>query len=169
MRFIVPSTGGGIPSTPTIGTAVADNAGATVVFTPSTYIGKGTITYTATSNPSGITATAGVSPIIVTGLSNGTSYTFTVSGTTNYGVQSDASAASNSVTPTAPAPPPPPPTPEPPPPGPPPPAVCVPGAECLDDACSACGDPCCVAGAPQCSCKAYLFANCSRTCYSECC
>jgi hypothetical protein len=117
MRF-VPAAGGMKPTTPTIGTAVADNAGATVVFTPSTYIGKGTITYTATSSPSSITATAGVSPIIVTGLSNGTPYTFTVSGTTNYGVQSDASAASNSVTPTAPAPPPPPPPPPTPPPTP---------------------------------------------------
>ena len=82
MRF-VPAAGGMKPTTPTIGTAVGDNAGATVVFTPSTYIGKGTILYTATSNPSNITATAGVSPIIVTGLSNGTAYTFTVRGTTN--------------------------------------------------------------------------------------
>ena len=168
MRFIVPSTGGGIPSVPTIGTATAENAGATVVFTPSTYIGKGTITYTATSNPSGITATAGVSPIIVTGLSNGTPYTFTVSGTTNYGVQSDASAASNSVTPTAPAPPPPPPPPPPPtpPPGPP---SCTPGPECLNDACSACGEPCCVGGFSQCPCSAYLNANCSRSCFDTCC
>ena len=168
MRFIVSSTGGGKPSTPTIGTAVADNAGATVVFTPSTYIGKGTITYTATSSPSSITATAGSSPIIVTGLSNGTAYTFTVRGTTNYGVQSDASAASNSVTPTAPAPPPPPPPPPPPtpPPGPP---SCTPGPECLNDACSACSAPCCVGGTPQCSCQAYLNANCSRSCFNACC
>jgi hypothetical protein len=73
-----------------------------VPFTASSYVGKGTITYTATSSPSGITGTSASSPITVSGLSNGTAYTFTVVGATNYGVSSGASGASNSVTPAIP-------------------------------------------------------------------
>jgi len=99
------STGGGAkPSTPVIGTASDGGTGTTVsvAFTPSTYIGKGTITYTVTSSPGNITATGSSSPITVTGLTTGQAYTFTVTGTTNYGVSSDSSAASNSVTPAVP-------------------------------------------------------------------
>ena len=94
------SSGGSRPSAPVIGSATDGGTGTTasVAFTPSTYIGKGTITYTATSNPGGLTAT-GSSPITVTGLTTGTAYTFTVQGTTNYGITSEVSSASNSVTP----------------------------------------------------------------------
>jgi hypothetical protein len=99
MTRIISIVGGLQPSTPTIGTATAGDTTASVAFTPSTYIGKGTITYTATSSPSGLTGTGSSSPITVSGLTNGTAYTFTVTGTTNYGVTSLASAASNSVTP----------------------------------------------------------------------
>ena len=88
------------PTTPTIGSATAGNASASVAFTPSTYIGKGTITYTATSNPGNITGTGSSSPISVSGLTNGTAYTFNVFGTTNYGVISDASSFTSPVTPT---------------------------------------------------------------------
>jgi len=69
-------SGGKKPTTPTIGTATAGNAEATVAFTASTYSGKATVTYRATSNPGGIsspggiTATAASSPITVTGLTN---------------------------------------------------------------------------------------------------
>jgi hypothetical protein len=103
-KLIALGSGGMKPSTPTIGTATDTGTGtsATVAFTPSTYIGKGTITYTATSSPGNITATSATSPITVTGLTTGTAYTFTVRGTTNYGVSSDSSAASNSVTPSSP-------------------------------------------------------------------
>jgi hypothetical protein len=87
------------PTAPTIGTATAGDTTASVAFTASSYIGKGTITYTATSSPGGLTATGASSPLTVTGLTNGTAYTFTVVGNTNYGVASVASAASNSVTP----------------------------------------------------------------------
>lgn len=99
MTKIISLTGGMQPTAPTIGTATAGDTTASVAFTASSYIGKGTITYTATSSPGGFTATGSSSPLTVTGLTNGTAYTFTVTGTTNYGVSSDASAASNSITP----------------------------------------------------------------------
>ena len=92
---VISGSGGGSPGAPTIGTATAGNALATVVFTPPSYTGKGgTVTYTATSSPSGITGSSLTSPITVGGLSNGTSYTFTVVASTSYGVTSAASAAS---------------------------------------------------------------------------
>jgi hypothetical protein len=98
------AAGSPAPSAPTIGTATDGGTGTSVsvAFTASSYIGKGTITYTATSSPSGITATGSSSPITVSGLTTGTAYTFTVVGNTNYGVASAASASSNSVTPVAP-------------------------------------------------------------------
>ncbi len=58
------------------------------------------------------------------------------------------------------------PPPPPPPPGPP---TCTPTLECLNDACSACGAPCCVGGVTQCACQAQLNADCSRTCFNACC
>lgn len=104
MLFGNQASAGMKPTTPTIGTATDGGTGTTVsvAFTPSTYIGKGTITYTATSSPGSLTGTGSGSPITVSGLTTGTAYTFTVRGTTNYGVASDSSAASNSVTPASP-------------------------------------------------------------------
>lgn len=107
MRPIVGNTSseGKKPTTPTIGTATAGNASATVPFTESTYRGKtNSGTYRATSSPGSLSGTcaAPCSSISVTGLTNGTAYTFTVSLETPYGVNSDASSASNSVTPVAP-------------------------------------------------------------------
>ena len=101
------SSEGKKPTTPTIGTASAGNAQATVPFTASTYQGKtNSGTYRATSTPGSVTGTctAPCSSITVTGLSNGTAYTFTVQLETPYGVNSDLSASSNSVTPVAPPP-----------------------------------------------------------------
>ncbi len=99
------SSSGSRPSAPVIGSATDGGTGTTasIVFTPSTYIGKGTIAYTATSSPGSITATSSSSPITVTGLTTGTAYTFTVQGTTNYGTASAVSSASNSVTPANPS------------------------------------------------------------------
>jgi hypothetical protein len=85
------------PGAPTIGTATATGSTtATVAFTAPTDLGAGSITYTATSTPGSITGT-GTSPITVSGLSGGTSYTFTVTAATPGGT-SPASAASNSIT-----------------------------------------------------------------------
>ncbi|MBF0485087.1 MAG: fibronectin type III domain-containing protein, partial [Candidatus Omnitrophica bacterium] len=90
---------GTAPGAPTIGTATAGNAQASVTFTPPASNGGSPITgYTVTSNPGGITATGTASPIVVTTLTNGTAYTFTVTATNAVGT-SVPSAASNSVTP----------------------------------------------------------------------
>ena len=90
------------PDAPTIGTATLDNAQSTVSFTaPSSDGGLAITSYTATSTPGGITGTlsqAGSGSITVTGLTNYTTYTFTVTATNAIGT-SVASAASNSVTP----------------------------------------------------------------------
>jgi hypothetical protein len=95
-----------IPGVPTIGTATASNGSATVTFTAPASNGGATITsYTATSNPGNITGTltqAGSGTIVVSSLTNGTPYTFTVTATNVVGTSS-ASAASNSVTPIAPS------------------------------------------------------------------
>jgi len=88
-----------IPGAPTIGTATAGNAQATVNFTPPVSDGGGLITgYTVTSNPDGKTATGSGSPITIAGLTNGTAYTFMVTATNAVG-SSPPSSASNSVTP----------------------------------------------------------------------
>ncbi|VEF24166.1 Putative Ig domain [Shewanella baltica] len=91
-----------VPSAPTIGTATAGNAQASVNFTASASNGGAAVTsYTVTSNPSGFTGTGVGSPISVIGLTNGVAYTFTVTATNSTGTGA-ASAASNSVTPASP-------------------------------------------------------------------
>jgi hypothetical protein len=89
-----------VPDAPTIGTATAGEASASVTFTAAATGGTPT-SYTATSNPGSITGTASSSPITISGLTPSTSYTFTVTATNSTGTSS-ASSASNSVTPTAP-------------------------------------------------------------------
>ena len=87
------------PGAPTIGTATFGNAQASVAFTaPASNGGSAVTSYTVTSSPDGFTASGASSPLVVTGLTNGTAYTFTVSATNSIGTGA-ASSASNSVTP----------------------------------------------------------------------
>lgn len=87
------------PGAPTVGTATRGNASASVAFTAPASNGGSMITgYTVTSSPGGLTGTGSSSPITISGLSNGTAYTFTVTATNAVGTGS-ASSASNSVTP----------------------------------------------------------------------
>jgi len=90
-----------VPGKPTIGTATAGNTQASVAFTAPASNGGSAITgYTVTSSPGGLTATGTASPIVITGLTNGTAYTFTVKATNGIGTGSDSNASSQ-VTPHA--------------------------------------------------------------------
>lgn len=92
-----------VPGPPTIGTAIAGNGQATVTFTPPVSNGGlSIISYIVTSSPGGLTGT-GPRPITVSGLTNGTAYTFTVTATNAIGT-SVASSPSNPVTPVIPTP-----------------------------------------------------------------
>lgn len=93
-----PST---VPGAPTIGTAAAGNAQATVNGTAPASNGGSAITgYRSTATPGGSTVTGASLPITHAGLTNGTAYTFTLAAqnANGYGAES---AASNSVTPSA--------------------------------------------------------------------
>lgn len=90
------------PDAPTIGTATGGDTSASVSFTPPANVGGSAISaYYAVSNPGQITASAASSPVSVTGLTNGTSYTFAVWALNTYG-PGPFSAASGSVSPAAP-------------------------------------------------------------------
>lgn len=87
-----------IPGAPTIGTATAGAAVcASVTFTAPTCVGAGSLTYSVVSTPGCISNTGASSPIVVSGLTGGTSYTFKVYGVTPGGT-GPGSAASNSIT-----------------------------------------------------------------------
>jgi hypothetical protein len=87
------------PDAPTAVEATGGDASASVTFTPPGNVGGSAISaYYAVSNPDQITASAASSPISVTGLTNGTAYTFAVWALNTYG-PGPFSAASGSVTP----------------------------------------------------------------------
>lgn len=92
-----------VPDAPVMGVATAGVGSATVSFTAPTNNGGSSITsYTVTAHPGNIIASGSSSPVTVTGLTSGQSYTFTVKATNAVG-DSVASSASNAVTiPTAP-------------------------------------------------------------------
>ncbi|OKQ00036.1 S-layer homology domain-containing protein [Paenibacillus sp. P46E] len=97
-----PRTVPSVPSVPMDVTAVAGEGQATVSFTIPAGDGGSAITgYEVTASPGNLTATGTTSPITITGLSNGLTYTFTVKAINNVG-SSAASTASNTVTPKAP-------------------------------------------------------------------
>lgn len=84
-----------IPNPPVnvVGTAVSQTS-ANVSFVPADILGN---SFTVTSSPDGITATGTQSPILVTGLRHGITYTFSVSATGAIGT-SNASTASTPIT-----------------------------------------------------------------------
>jgi plastocyanin len=94
--YVVP----GVPAAPFGVSATAGVASATVNWKPPYDGGSAITSYTVTSSPGGITATVGGSQLsaVVSGLTNGTAYTFTVTATNALGT-GPASAPSNAVTP----------------------------------------------------------------------
>ncbi|WP_345866445.1 Ig-like domain-containing protein [Shewanella algae] len=90
-----------VPGAPTSVNAVASDASATVSFSaPASTGGAAISSYTVTSSPGGFTASGTASPLTVSGLSNGTDYSFTVSANNTAGT-GPASSPSNTVTPKA--------------------------------------------------------------------
>jgi hypothetical protein len=89
------------PDAPTVTGVSAGNHAATASFAPPTYNGGDPIVhYTVSSSPGGFTKQGTASPLTVTGLTNGTAYTFTVVATNGVGT-STPSGASGPVTPSA--------------------------------------------------------------------
>jgi hypothetical protein len=88
-----------IPTAPTIGTATAGDASASVTFTiPTSDGGSPITTYTVISNLNNLTATGSSSPIVISNLINGTAYTFSVIATNAVG-PSTPSGPSNAIIP----------------------------------------------------------------------
>ena len=95
----VPCVSATVPGAPTTVIATWGNASASVAFEgPSNNGGRAITGYTVTSNPATSAVTGTTSPINVTGLTNGTAYTFTVIATNELG-NSVASSVSTAVIP----------------------------------------------------------------------
>ncbi|HEY3924872.1 MAG TPA: fibronectin type III domain-containing protein [Acidothermaceae bacterium] len=95
---VTPATAPGAPSAVS---AVAGDGQATVSWTAPSNGGSAITGYTVTTSPGGATTPASGTSVLVTGLTDGTPYTFTVSATNGVGT-SPASASSTPVTPAAP-------------------------------------------------------------------
>jgi len=105
----LPGSAGPAPGTPTapLGVSAAGGDGSAVVswVAPVSDGANPIAGYSVTSSPGGLTAmaTAGATSAVVSGLTNGTSYSFTVTASNAFG-PGTTSLPSNSVTPTAPPP-----------------------------------------------------------------
>ena len=91
-----------VPDAPTITSSVAGNGQVTVYFTPGLARGNPISQFTVTSSSTelvAMTATSTESPIVVTGLTNGVEYTFTVTATNVMGTGA-ASVVSSIIIPT---------------------------------------------------------------------
>src|SRR5260370_13685203 len=96
---VTPSGTNTAPSAPQSVAATAGNTQATVTWGVPALRGGAVITqYTVTSSPGGLTATSANQTVTVTGLTNGQSYTFTVTATNSAGT-SPASSPCNSIAP----------------------------------------------------------------------
>ena len=87
------------PNTPFVGTASAGNTTASVPVTAPNNVGGSAVSlYGAVSTPGSLAGTSSTSPVTVTGLTNGTAYTFRAWVQNSFG-PSAYSASTNSVTP----------------------------------------------------------------------
>ena len=87
-----------VPDHPIITSVIPRSQGALINFTaPQNYGGLPITHYTATSNPDNIVVTGSGSPITISGLTNGTSYTFNLSATNSFGTSLPVS--SDTITP----------------------------------------------------------------------
>lgn len=89
------------PGPPTGVSAIPGNGQATISWTPPTFIGGSPITgYTVAASPGTLACGTTATSCVLTGLTNGTAYTFTVTATNSAGT-STPSTASAAVTPTS--------------------------------------------------------------------
>ena len=90
-----------VPDAPTEVIATPGTGSAVVYFSPPANDGGAGITsYVVTAIPGGATATGSTSPLFISGLTNGVTYTFTVTATNSVGTSTPSSATS-SITPSA--------------------------------------------------------------------
>lgn len=100
----VTPAGVGTPSPPLVpGASTLDSASYVSCLPPTDDGGSAITSYTVTSSPGGITATGLSCPILVTGLTDGTTYTFTVTATNADGGTSQPSQPTGPITPHAPS------------------------------------------------------------------